>query len=64
MVGGVALPITPEARETAYRRLVAEGVLVDRTIADQRRCRSLRFAHVSRLGDRAWAYENPGARTA
>ena len=37
MTGGVGLPITTEARETVYRRLAAEGVLVDGTITDRRR---------------------------
>jgi hypothetical protein len=35
MTGGVGLPMTSEVRETAYRRLAADGVLVDGTVTDR-----------------------------
>lgn len=37
MTGGAGLPLLPEVRETVYRRLEAEGVLVDGNITDRRR---------------------------
>jgi hypothetical protein len=62
MTGGVGLPMTPEARETAYRRLAAEGVLVDGTITDRRRMALLTVRACLETGAaKHVAYENPGS---
>jgi hypothetical protein len=37
MTGGAGLPLEPEVRQNLYRRLEAEGVLVDGKITDRRR---------------------------
>ena len=61
MTGGVGLPMTEEARETAYRRLAAEGVLVDGTVTDRRRMALVTVRACLETGAAEHvAYEDPG----
>ena len=63
MTGGVGLPMTIETRETAYRRLAAEGVLVDGTVTDRRRMALVTVRACLETGAAEHvAYEDPGSR--
>ena len=63
MTGGVGLPMTTEARETAYRRLAAEGLLVDGTVTDRRRMALIMVRACLETGAAEHvAYEDPGDR--
>jgi SEC-C motif-containing protein len=63
MTGGVGLPMTTEARQIAYRRLAAEGVLEDGTITDRRRMAlvTVRTCLETEAAEHV-AYEDPGGR--
>jgi SEC-C motif len=63
MTGGVGLPMTTEARETAYRRLAAEGLLVDGIVTDRRRMAlvTVRTCLETEAAEHV-VYEDPGGR--
>ncbi|MGA3315447.1 MAG: SEC-C metal-binding domain-containing protein, partial [Candidatus Korobacteraceae bacterium] len=63
MTGGVGLPMTTEARETAYRRLAAEGLLVDGIVTDRRRMALVTVRACLETGAAEHvAYEDPRGR--